>query len=41
MIVIGAASIALAQANPNADPIIAQAIDGNVALLNFKAPAFS
>jgi len=33
--------MALAQANHNASPIIAQAIDGNAAPLNFKAPAFT
>jgi cytochrome oxidase Cu insertion factor (SCO1/SenC/PrrC family) len=41
LIVVGAMPMALAQANPNADPIIAQAIDGNAAPLNFKAPAFT
>jgi cytochrome oxidase Cu insertion factor (SCO1/SenC/PrrC family) len=41
IIVIGAAPLALAQANPNADPIIAQAIDGNAAPLNFAAPPFT
>jgi cytochrome oxidase Cu insertion factor (SCO1/SenC/PrrC family) len=41
IIVLGAAPMALAQANPNADPIIAQAIDGNSAPLNFAAPAFT
>jgi len=40
LIVIGAAPLALAQANPNADPIIAQAIDGNAAPLDYAAPAF-
>jgi cytochrome oxidase Cu insertion factor (SCO1/SenC/PrrC family) len=39
--IIGAAPLALAQANPNADPIIAQAIDGDSAPLNFAAPAFT
>jgi cytochrome oxidase Cu insertion factor (SCO1/SenC/PrrC family) len=38
--VIGAAPMAVAQANPNADPIIAEAIAGNSAPLNFPAPAF-
>ncbi len=38
--VIGAAPMAMAQANPNADPIIAEAIAGNSAPLNFAAPPF-
>jgi cytochrome oxidase Cu insertion factor (SCO1/SenC/PrrC family) len=41
IIILGAAPMALAQANPNADPIIAQAIDGNTAPLNFAAPPFT
>jgi cytochrome oxidase Cu insertion factor (SCO1/SenC/PrrC family) len=41
IIVLGAAPLALAQASPNADPIIAQAIDGNSAPLDFAAPAFT
>jgi cytochrome oxidase Cu insertion factor (SCO1/SenC/PrrC family) len=41
IILIGAAPMALAQANRNADSIIAQAIDGNAAPLNFTAPAFT
>jgi cytochrome oxidase Cu insertion factor (SCO1/SenC/PrrC family) len=41
IIVLGVAPLALAQANPNADPIIAQAIDGNSAPLDFAAPAFT
>jgi cytochrome oxidase Cu insertion factor (SCO1/SenC/PrrC family) len=40
IIVIGAAPMALAQANQHADPIIARAIDGNSAPLNFAAPRF-
>jgi len=40
MIIIGVAPAALAQANPNADPIIARAIDGSSAPLNFAAPPF-
>ncbi len=40
IIIVGAAPAALAQASPNADPIIAQAIDGNSAPLNFAAPPF-
>ncbi len=38
--VVGAAPLAMAQTNRTADPIIAQAIDGNSAPLNFRAPAF-
>jgi cytochrome oxidase Cu insertion factor (SCO1/SenC/PrrC family) len=38
--IIGAAPMAVAQANPNADPIIAEAIAGNSAPLNFAAPPF-
>ena len=41
IIVIGAAPMAAAQASRNADPIIAQAIDGNSAPLDFPAPPFS
>jgi cytochrome oxidase Cu insertion factor (SCO1/SenC/PrrC family) len=41
IVILGAAPMALAQANHNASPIIAQAIDGNAAPLDFKAPAFS
>jgi cytochrome oxidase Cu insertion factor (SCO1/SenC/PrrC family) len=41
IVLIGAAPMALAQANRNADPIIAQAIDGNAAPLDFTAPAFT
>jgi cytochrome oxidase Cu insertion factor (SCO1/SenC/PrrC family) len=41
IVLIGAAPMALAQTNHNADPIIAQAIDGNAAPLNFTAPAFT
>jgi cytochrome oxidase Cu insertion factor (SCO1/SenC/PrrC family) len=41
IIIIGAAPMALAQANPDASPIIAQAIDGDAAPLNFTAPAFT
>jgi cytochrome oxidase Cu insertion factor (SCO1/SenC/PrrC family) len=40
IIIIGAAPMAAAQASRNADPIIAQAIDGDSAPLNFPAPAF-
>jgi cytochrome oxidase Cu insertion factor (SCO1/SenC/PrrC family) len=41
IILVGAAPMALAQANRNADTIIAQAIDGNAAPLDSKAPAFT
>jgi cytochrome oxidase Cu insertion factor (SCO1/SenC/PrrC family) len=40
VIIVGAAPAALAQANPNADPIIARAIDGSSAPLDFTAPQF-
>jgi cytochrome oxidase Cu insertion factor (SCO1/SenC/PrrC family) len=40
VIIAGAAPAALAQANPNADPIIARAIDGSSAPLDFTAPQF-
>jgi cytochrome oxidase Cu insertion factor (SCO1/SenC/PrrC family) len=41
IIILGAAPMALAQASSNASPIIAQAIDGDAAPLNFTAPAFT
>jgi len=41
IIILGAAPMALAQASSNASPIIAQAIDGDSAPLNFTAPAFT
>ncbi len=41
VIVLGAAPMAAAQANPVADTILAQAIDGNSEPLNYQAPAFS
>jgi cytochrome oxidase Cu insertion factor (SCO1/SenC/PrrC family) len=41
VVLIGAAPMALAQADPNADPIIAQAIDGANAPINFVAPGFA
>ena len=41
MIILGAAPMALAQASPNASPILAQAIDGDSAPLNYAAPAFA
>ncbi len=40
MTAIGAIPMASASANPNADPIIAQAIAGSSASLNYPAPAF-
>ena len=41
MIILGAAPMVAAQANPVADPILAQAINGSSAPLNFPAPGFS
>ena len=41
VIAVGAAPMALAQTSRTADPIIAQAIDGNAAPLDFRAPAFT
>jgi cytochrome oxidase Cu insertion factor (SCO1/SenC/PrrC family) len=41
IVVVGAGPMAVAQASSNAAPIIAQAIDGSAAPLNFAAPAFS
>jgi cytochrome oxidase Cu insertion factor (SCO1/SenC/PrrC family) len=41
ILVLGTAPLALAQTNPNADPIIAQAIGGASAPLDFRAPAFT
>jgi cytochrome oxidase Cu insertion factor (SCO1/SenC/PrrC family) len=41
MVIVGAGPMAAAQASPNANLIIAQSIDGNVAPLNFRAPAFT
>jgi cytochrome oxidase Cu insertion factor (SCO1/SenC/PrrC family) len=41
MIILGAAPMALAQASANASPILAQAIDGDSAPLNYTAPAFA
>jgi cytochrome oxidase Cu insertion factor (SCO1/SenC/PrrC family) len=40
LIVLGAAPMAAAQASPNADPILAEAIAGSTAPLNFPAKAF-
>jgi cytochrome oxidase Cu insertion factor (SCO1/SenC/PrrC family) len=41
VVVLGAAPLAMAQASPNADPIIAQAIDGSAAPMDQPAPAFA
>ena len=41
IVLLGAAPMALAQANHNASPIIAQAIDGDSAPMDSKAPAFT
>jgi cytochrome oxidase Cu insertion factor (SCO1/SenC/PrrC family) len=41
IVLIGAAPMALAQANRNASSIIAQAIDGNSAPMDSRAPAFT
>ena len=41
IVIVGAGPLAAAQASPNANVIIAQAIDGSVAPLNFTAPAFT
>jgi cytochrome oxidase Cu insertion factor (SCO1/SenC/PrrC family) len=41
IIAVGAAPMAMAQTSRNADPILAQAIDGNAAPLDFTAPAFA
>jgi cytochrome oxidase Cu insertion factor (SCO1/SenC/PrrC family) len=41
VVIVGAGPMAVAQASPNAAPIIAQAIDGNAAPLDFTAPAFT
>jgi cytochrome oxidase Cu insertion factor (SCO1/SenC/PrrC family) len=41
VVLVGAAPLAVAQASPHADRIIAQAIDGNAAPLNLVAPAFT
>ncbi len=41
VVIVGAGPMAIAQASPDAAPIIAQAIDGSAAPLNFTAPAFT
>jgi cytochrome oxidase Cu insertion factor (SCO1/SenC/PrrC family) len=40
LIILGAAPMAAAQANPVADPILAEAINGSSAPLNYPAPTF-
>ena len=40
VVLVGAAPMAMAQASPQADPIIAQAIAGSYAALDIPAPAF-
>jgi cytochrome oxidase Cu insertion factor (SCO1/SenC/PrrC family) len=41
IVLIGAAPMALASMNPNADPIVSQATDGTPNVTDFKAPPFS
>jgi cytochrome oxidase Cu insertion factor (SCO1/SenC/PrrC family) len=41
LVILGAAPMAAAQANPNADPILAEAIAGSTAPLNFPAKPFA
>ena len=41
VILLGAAPLAIAQANSNADPILAQAISGDSSTLNLPAPGFT
>jgi cytochrome oxidase Cu insertion factor (SCO1/SenC/PrrC family) len=41
VVLVGAGPLAAAQASPHADVIIAQAIDGDAAPLNFAAPGFT
>jgi cytochrome oxidase Cu insertion factor (SCO1/SenC/PrrC family) len=41
IVLIGVGPMVVAQASQNADPIIAQAIDGSSAPLNYPAPAFA
>ncbi len=41
LVVFGAVPMALAQANPNADPIIADALDGPAISLDYAAPGFA
>jgi cytochrome oxidase Cu insertion factor (SCO1/SenC/PrrC family) len=41
VIVLGAAPMAVAQASPNADPILAESIDGSSAPVDYPAPGFA
>ncbi len=41
LVILGAAPMAAAQANPNADPILAEAIAGSTGSLNFPAKGFT
>jgi cytochrome oxidase Cu insertion factor (SCO1/SenC/PrrC family) len=41
VVIVGAAPMAFAQANPNASTLIAQAIDGDIAPLNYPAAPFT
>ncbi len=41
IVLVGAAPMAMAQASDNADPILAQAVDGDAAPLNVTAPSFT
>jgi cytochrome oxidase Cu insertion factor (SCO1/SenC/PrrC family) len=41
VVLVGAAPMSLAAANPNADPIISQALNGTPAVLDTPAPAFT
>jgi cytochrome oxidase Cu insertion factor (SCO1/SenC/PrrC family) len=41
IVLVGAAPMAMAQASASADPILAQAVDGDAAPLNVTAPAFT
>jgi len=41
VVLLGVAPMAMAQASPNADPIIARALDGASAPLDFAAPGFA
>lgn len=40
LLVLGAAPMAVASSNPNADPILALAVDGNPTVVNLTAPVF-
>ena len=41
VILLGAAPLAIARSNPNADPILAQAVSGHSSNLNLRAPGFT